>query len=223
MRARENCADHAGNRVNRRFPRSSGKTSIWRSENAGVVKSRARSVRITAQTVQPRERAVQPRERAAQPRERAAQPRERAARPRERWCHGAIARRSGENEQSPRRLRSTYETFVQWPRRAARRMIGGVRIAGLIVIVLVLARASFATAADGATQPTTQPAATQPSLFRDAEDGCFDVSNFLSTRVGFLPIAMPIPDPAVGYGFSLGLSIFHDHPQVVNYRDSCRG
>ena len=28
---------------------------------------------------------------------------------------------------------------------------------------------------------------------------------------------MPITEPAVGYGFSLGLSFFHDKPQVVNY------
>jgi len=54
-------------------------------------------------------------------------------------------------------------------------------------------------------------------LFRDPEDGYFDVSNFLSTRVGFLPIAMPITEPAVGYGLGIGLSFFHDKPQVVNY------
>src|SRR4051794_39100856 len=67
-----------------------------------------------------------------------------------------------------------------------------------------------------ATEPATQPT-TQPSLFRDPEDGAFDVSNFLSTRVGFLPIAMPITEPAVGYGLSLGLTFFHDQPKVVNY------
>ena len=66
-----------------------------------------------------------------------------------------------------------------------------------------------------ATQPSTEPAAQ--SLFRDPEDGAFDVSNFLSTRVGFLPIAMPITEPAVGYGLGLGLSFFHDRPQVVSY------
>src|SRR5688572_22923955 len=66
-----------------------------------------------------------------------------------------------------------------------------------------------------ATQPSTEPAAQ--SLFRDTEDGAFDVSNFLSTRVGFLPIAMPITEPAVGYGLGLGLSFFHDRPQVVSY------
>ena len=69
---------------------------------------------------------------------------------------------------------------------------------------------------DASTDASTQPT-TQPSLFRDPVDGAFDVSNFLSTRVGFLPIAMPITEPAVGYGLGLGLSFFHDKPQVVNY------
>jgi hypothetical protein len=69
---------------------------------------------------------------------------------------------------------------------------------------------------DAATTQRTQPT-TKPSLFRDPEDGAFDVSNFLSTRVGFLPLAMPITEPAVGYGFALGLSFFHDEPQVVAY------
>src|SRR4051812_1728701 len=94
-----------------------------------------------------------------------------------------------------------------------------MRDAGLI-LALILAGASFAPAAEPAAEPTTEPATqptTQPSLFRDPEDGAFDVSNFLSTRVGFLPIAMPITEPAVGYGLSLGLTFFHDQPKVVNY------
>jgi hypothetical protein len=102
-----------------------------------------------------------------------------------------------------------------------------VRIAGQIV-VFVLAGASLALAAEAvqsATQPATQPvtqepatqAAAKPSLFSDSTDGYFDVSNFLSTRVGFLPIAMPITEPAVGYGLGLGLTFFHDKPQAVNY------
>ena len=81
---------------------------------------------------------------------------------------------------------------------------------GHVVLILILAPASFAIASDATTQP-----APQPSLFRDAETGEFDVSGFLSTKQGFLPIAMPITEPAVGYGLSLGLSFFHDKPQAV--------
>src|SRR4051794_28912564 len=83
-----------------------------------------------------------------------------------------------------------------------------------IVPVLVFAPASLVFAADATTQP-----APQPSLFRDAETGEFDVSGFLSTKQGFLPIAMPITEPAVGLGLSLGLTFFHDKPQAVPSAD----
>ena len=53
------------------------------------------------------------------------------------------------------------------------------------------------------------------SLFHDPEDGAFDVSGFLSTRTGFLPIAIPITEPAVGYGLGAGLTFFHERPQVL--------
>jgi hypothetical protein len=70
-------------------------------------------------------------------------------------------------------------------------------------------------ASDGLSlQPSTQPSG---SLFRDPEDGAFDVGGFLSTRVGFLPIAMPLTEPAVGYGLALGLTFFHDKPKAVTY------
>jgi hypothetical protein len=75
---------------------------------------------------------------------------------------------------------------------------------------------AHATATQPAEQPTTTTT-TKPSLFRDSTDGYFDVSNFLSTRVGFLPMAMPITEPAVGYGLGLGLSFFHDTPRAVTY------
>jgi hypothetical protein len=77
-----------------------------------------------------------------------------------------------------------------------------------------------AQAAQAAADPAEKPIALEPvpeSLLRDPEDGAFDVSNFLSTRVGFLPMAMPITEPAVGYGLGLGLSFFHDKPQAVTY------
>src|SRR4051794_28381365 len=89
-----------------------------------------------------------------------------------------------------------------------------VRIGLLIVVVLlVLSRGLVAVAADA----STQQAAAQPDLFHDPDDGAFDVSNFLSTRVGFLPIAMPITEPAVGYGLGIGLTFFHDTPKAVTY------
>lgn len=86
--------------------------------------------------------------------------------------------------------------------------------AALLPLLIAVSAAASVSAQSAA--PSTEPAAPQ-SYFRDPEDGAFDVSNFLSSRVGFLPIAMPITEPAVGYGLALGFSFFHDKPQVVNY------
>lgn len=48
-------------------------------------------------------------------------------------------------------------------------------------------------------------AAQEPSKFRSADDGWFDVSGFLDEKYGFLPVAIPITEPAVGYGAAVGL------------------
>src|SRR5688500_553581 len=110
--------------------------------------------------------------------------------------------------------------FLRMGLRAFRKRLGGARLAVVAALLLVAGTPVRSAASDGAfdlatTQPTTVPAAQ--SLFYDPEDGYFDVSNFLSTRVGFLPIAMPITEPAVGSGLGLGLSFFHDKPKVVTY------
>jgi hypothetical protein len=85
-------------------------------------------------------------------------------------------------------------------------------------VAVALFHASACAAGEAADAATTRPATRPaPSLFRDPEGGAFDVSNFLSTRVGFLPMAVPITEPAVGYGLGLGLTFFHDKPQAVNY------
>ena len=38
------------------------------------------------------------------------------------------------------------------------------------------------------------------SRFIDPEDGWFDVSRFLEHPAGFLPVIVPITEPALGYG-----------------------
>jgi outer membrane protein assembly factor BamA len=57
-------------------------------------------------------------------------------------------------------------------------------------------------------QVTHAPATVtnEPSMFKSPEDGWFDVSGFLDEKYGFLPIAMPITEPAVGYGVGGGLT-----------------
>lgn len=70
----------------------------------------------------------------------------------------------------------------------------------------------FASTALGQTEATNAPDATTPaSQFRSAEDNWFDVSGFLDTKYGFLPIVIPITEPAVGYGAAAG-TMFIDKP-----------
>jgi hypothetical protein len=51
------------------------------------------------------------------------------------------------------------------------------------------------------------------SKFKSPEDGWFDISNFMAGRYGFLPIVIPITEPAVGYG-AVGGMAFVDKPIV---------
>jgi len=52
------------------------------------------------------------------------------------------------------------------------------------------------------------PAVTNaPSKFRSAEDGWPDASGFLDEQYGFLPVAIPITEPAVGYGIHMGVDV----------------
>jgi hypothetical protein len=65
--------------------------------------------------------------------------------------------------------------------------------------LLLLAGLCLSSAAPGA-------AADEPSRFKSPEDGWFDVSAFLDEKYGFVPILVPITEPAVGYGGALGLT-----------------
>ena len=47
-------------------------------------------------------------------------------------------------------------------------------------------------------------------LFVSEEDGKFDVSTYLSTKYGFMPIPIIITEPAIGYGGGLNLMFLHD-------------
>ena len=57
------------------------------------------------------------------------------------------------------------------------------------------------------------PAAKPPSKFRSAEDGGVDISKFLDEPYGFLPLVVPITEPAVGYG-ALGALAFLQKPEA---------
>jgi outer membrane protein assembly factor BamA len=65
----------------------------------------------------------------------------------------------------------------------------------------------------GGTSADSTGASVTKSKFRSAEDGWFDLSGFLDQRFGFLPLIIPITEPAVGYGAGFGLA-FIDKPLV---------
>jgi len=48
------------------------------------------------------------------------------------------------------------------------------------------------------------------SLFVSEDDGKFDISAFLSTKYGFLPMPLIVTEPAVGYGVGLNLMFLHE-------------
>lgn len=48
--------------------------------------------------------------------------------------------------------------------------------------------------------PVADATTNAPSKYRSAEDGWVDASGFLDAKYGFLPIVLPITEPAVGYG-----------------------
>ena len=47
-------------------------------------------------------------------------------------------------------------------------------------------------------------------LLVSKEDGAFDVSDYLATKYGFMPVPMIITEPAIGYGGGLTLLFLHD-------------
>lgn len=67
--------------------------------------------------------------------------------------------------------------------------------------------------ANGVGEDPSRAAATTntPSKFFSTEDGWFDVSAFADESYGFIPLVIPITEPAVGYGAAGGLA-FVDKP-----------
>ncbi|HWS25123.1 MAG TPA: BamA/TamA family outer membrane protein [Xanthomonadales bacterium] len=69
-----------------------------------------------------------------------------------------------------------------------------------------------------AQDAAAQAAPIEPSRWRSAEDGAFDLSGFLDEAHGFVPVFIPITEPAVGIGGALGL-VFIDKGQGGNRPD----
>lgn len=78
------------------------------------------------------------------------------------------------------------------------------------------------TSSGQVTDPSTSTTTTKPSLFFDPEDGALDISYALATQKGFLPLVIPITEPAVGYGAAVVLTFFHDTIQIKEGKDGQR-
>jgi hypothetical protein len=78
------------------------------------------------------------------------------------------------------------------------------RIHAIAILMAVLLCGS--SAAEQATIAQPQDTTAEPSKFRSAEDGWLDVGGFLDQKYGFLPVVIPITEPAVGYGAAGGLT-----------------
>ncbi|RZT42066.1 BamA/TamA family outer membrane protein [Cupriavidus agavae] len=78
---------------------------------------------------------------------------------------------------------------------------------------LATAHGEAAAQTAAADAPAAAPAAAEPApkpklSFFDPEDGMLDASDFLLNHKGALPIPTIITEPAIGYGFGLGLAFF---------------
>ncbi|TWI04975.1 surface antigen-like protein [Luteimonas cucumeris] len=89
------------------------------------------------------------------------------------------------------------------------------RCLSLALVSLLLGVGGNVLAQEQAAAPPTEQevgAAGQSahtSLFRDPQDGKFDMSNWLLHHRGFLPVPIIITDPALGFGGGVMLAFFH--------------
>lgn len=82
------------------------------------------------------------------------------------------------------------------------------RLAVLLAVLPGLVHAADNPPADEKKAAPTEA----PSPFFSREDGWFDISEFLAKAYGFLPIAVPITEPAIGDGAAFALA-FIDKPE----------
>jgi hypothetical protein len=61
-------------------------------------------------------------------------------------------------------------------------------------------------------RPGSATPASPPSKIRSPEDGWLDISEFIDQSYGFVPLVIPITEPAVGYG-AAGALLFIDKPK----------
>lgn len=81
----------------------------------------------------------------------------------------------------------------------------------MLPLFVIGALCAGSTASGQDAPAPSAPAAEEGSAsrFRDPEDGWLDVSRFLEHPAGFLPVIVPITEPALGYG-AVGAAVFLD-------------
>lgn len=89
-----------------------------------------------------------------------------------------------------------------------------VRAVGRLAILACLASSVTAVTADTSAEDTKATEGKNPRLF-DPVDGKFDVSGFLDTAYGFVPLLVPITEPAVGYGAVAALVFIDQHERAA--------
>jgi hypothetical protein len=75
------------------------------------------------------------------------------------------------------------------------------RLSGLLLVVLAVW-----------LPPRSAHGQSRWEMMKDPEDGAFDMSAWLATAGGFLPVVSAITEPAVGYGGAVAPAFFHRPP-----------
>lgn len=83
---------------------------------------------------------------------------------------------------------------------------------GLRALALAACLATSSALVPAADELPQPEAVRKGSKLRSPEDGWLDLSAFLDEKYGFVPVLVPITEPAVGYGGALGL-MFIGKPQ----------
>jgi len=95
-----------------------------------------------------------------------------------------------------------------------RRRRGGRLLCALGVVACLAAPTGLVLAAAPDDPPDPKSGEThRGSKLRSPEDGWLDLSGFLDGAYGFVPVAAPITEPAVGYGGALGLTFIGKLPK----------
>ena len=83
-------------------------------------------------------------------------------------------------------------------------------VLGHVVLIAVAICVCASTVSAQTSTTATMDTTSKPSKFRSPADGWFDVSSFLDEKYGFLPVAIPITEPAVGYGAAVGVMFINE-------------